>query len=247
MFFFYVGGEKIIEKIKIITPLNDDFDHLLLMELYSLCGILTVSIFSIALIQGISFGFVTYFMDNINWFFIAVAIAVCSFIPAVGSLLVWIPLAIYLFVVNQSVAAIVVLIWGAVINGFFIDNLMRPWVISKICAIFNKNTSCDLSDFNPLDNTLIIILSTLGGLFNFGVIGLFLGPIIAAISLTIFDIYILRIESAERTAECSDDEIQNETNPDKQFDEQNKNKKMDCSDNCKEVEEYVEVETKEIG
>ena len=88
--------------------------------------------------------------------------------------------------------------WGAVVNGFVIDNILRPWIIGKICELFNKNTKYDLSDFNPLDNTLLIILSTFGGVMLFGVTGLFLGPIIVALSLTMFDLYVLRVQSADK-------------------------------------------------
>lgn len=202
MFFFFKDGRNIVQKIKVITPLHDDFDDLLLMELYSLCGILTVSVFTVAFLQGLTFGILVSFMD-VNWLFIAISIAVTSFIPLVGSLLVWIPLAIYMFVVDEAVYAIIVLVWGLVVNGFVIDNLMRPWIISKVCAVFDKNTSCDLSDFNPLDNVFIIILSTLGAFPLFGVVGLFLGPIIAAISITILDLYILRIQASEEAISVS--------------------------------------------
>ena len=95
MFFFFKDGKKIVEKIKIITPLHDDFDELLIQELYSLCGILTVSVFAVSVLQGVTFGFVTSFMD-LNWLFIGIAISITSFIPVIGSLLVWIPLSIYL-------------------------------------------------------------------------------------------------------------------------------------------------------
>ena len=197
MFFFFKDGKKIVDKIKIITPLHDDFDDLLIQELYSLCGILTVSVFTVSVIQGITFGFVTSFMD-LNWLFIGVAISITSFIPVVGSLLVWIPLSVYLFIQDQTTYAIIIMVWGAIVNGFVIDNLMRPWIISKICELFNNNTKYDLSDFNPLDNTLLIILSTFGGIFLFGVTGLFLGPIIVALSITVFDLYVLRIQSSEK-------------------------------------------------
>lgn len=197
MYFFFRDGKSIVNKIKIITPLNDDFDDLLLMELYSLCGILTISVFSVAVIQGFAFGALTYFMD-VNWLFIGVAIAISSFIPFVGSLLVWIPLAVYFFIVDQTLYAVIIVFWGMVINGFIIDNLMRPWIIGRICAIFSKESKFDLSDFKPLDNIYIIILSTLGAFPLFGVVGLFLGPIVAALSITIFDLYIFRIQAAEK-------------------------------------------------
>jgi predicted PurR-regulated permease PerM len=196
MFFFFKDGRKIVEKIKIITPLHDDFDELLIQELYSLCGILTVSVFAVSVLQGVTFGFVTSFMD-LNWLFIGIAISITSFIPVVGSLLVWIPLSVYLFIQGQTTNAVIIMFWGAVVNGFVIDNILRPWIIGKICELFNKNTKYDLSDFNPLDNTLLIILSTFGGVMLFGVTGLFLGPIIVALSLTMFDLYVLRVQSAD--------------------------------------------------
>lgn len=197
MFFFFKDGRKIVEKIKIITPLHDDFDELLIQELYSLCGILTVSVFTVSVLQGVTFGFVTSFMD-LNWLFIGIAISITSFIPVVGSLLVWIPLSVYLFIQGQTTNAVIIMFWGAVVNGFVIDNILRPWIIGKICELFNKNTKYDLSDFNPLDNTLLIILSTFGGVMLFGVTGLFLGPIIVALSLTMFDLYVLRVQSADK-------------------------------------------------
>lgn len=197
MFFFFKDGRKIVEKIKIITPLHDDFDELLIQELYSLCGILTVSVFAVSVLQGVTFGFVTSFMD-LNWLFIGIAISITSFIPVVGSLLVWIPLSVYLFIQGQTTNAVIIMFWGAVVNGFVIDNILRPWIIGKICELFNKNTKYDLSDFNPLDNTLLIILSTFGGVMLFGVTGLFLGPIIVALSLTMFDLYVLRVQSADK-------------------------------------------------
>tara|TARA_Y100000588_G_scaffold321228_1_gene352475 strand:+ start:191437 stop:192603 length:1167 start_codon:yes stop_codon:yes gene_type:complete len=197
MFFFFKDGRKIVEKIKIITPLHDDFDELLIQELYSLCGILTVSVFAVSVLQGVTFGFVTSFMD-LNWLFIGIAISITSFIPVIGSLLVWIPLSIYLFIQGQTTNAVIIMFWGAVVNGFVIDNILRPWIIGKICELFNKNTKYDLSDFNPLDNTLLIILSTFGGVMLFGVTGLFLGPIIVALSLTMFDLYVLRVQSADK-------------------------------------------------
>lgn len=210
MFFFFRDGKETIEKIKIITPLHDHFDSLLMQELYSLCGILTVSVCSIALIQGVSFGLLTSFM-GLNWFFIAVAISITSFIPVVGSVLVWIPLSIYLLAIGHHYQAITIIFWGAIINGIVIDNILRPWITGKVSKMFNSTTNTDLSDFNPLDNTFIIILSTFGGIMLFGVIGLFLGPIIAAISITVLDLYVLRIQSAEKDTEDTDNKENNNT------------------------------------
>ena len=196
MFFLFKDGSLIVKKLKQITPLNDFFDDLLFQELYSLCGILTISVCSVALLQGLIFGILTYFM-NLNWFFIAIAISITSFIPVIGSALIWIPLSVYLYLIGNPYQAIMVSVCGSVVTGIIIDNFMRPIITSKISKFFNNNDILKEDSFNPLDNTFIIILSTFGGIFTFGIIGLFLGPIIAAISITIFEIYIKRLESAD--------------------------------------------------
>lgn len=190
MFFFYKGGNDIVNKIKKISPLNDDFDDLIFKELYSLCGILTLSVFIMAIIQGLLFSFVSYFLD-LNWFFIGIAIAIASFIPIFGTAIVWFPLFVYLFSTGLWFESFSILFIGFFINGILIDNILRPIITGKISNYFKKTGS---NDFNPLDNTYIMILSNLGGVIVFGIVGLFLGPIIVSISLAIFDLYIKRIE-----------------------------------------------------
>lgn len=208
MFFFYTGGDKIVDKIKKITPLNDDFDDLIMRELYSLCGILTISVFSVAVLQGLAFGLLTYFMD-LNWVFIAVAISLTSFIPVIGTFLVWCPLSLYLLSNGQSAEALWVFCWGFFVTGILIDNIVRPLLTGKICKMFTGDSGeLDIKDFNPLDNTFMIILSNIGGMLTFGVIGLFLGPIIVSISIAVFDLYIERNKAADE-AEKHIDEIKN--------------------------------------
>ena len=199
MYFLYRDGEKIIETLKVISPLHDDYDDLLFKEASYLSGVLTLSILAVALLQGISFAALTFFMD-LDYLFIGVAIAVSSFIPIVGAALVWIPLALYLLGINQVTESILVVIWGVVVTGFIVDNILRPWVTSKISKSFKTVND----DFNPLDHTLLVILSTMGGLISLGVIGLFLGPILAALSISVFDVFVKRTESATSVSHLND-------------------------------------------
>ncbi len=191
MYFLYRDGKKIIETLKIISPLHDDYDDLLFKEVSYLSGVLTLSILAVAFLQGLFFAALTFFMD-LDYLFIGVAIAVSSFIPIVGAALVWLPLSLYLLGVNQVTESIFVVVWGIVVTGFIVDNILRPWVTSKISKSFKTVND----EFNPLDHTLLVILSTMGGLISFGVIGLFLGPILAALSISVFDVFVKRTESA---------------------------------------------------
>ena len=97
---------------------------------------------------------------------------VLSVIPAVGAALVWIPGVIYLFVTGDYAWGIALAIWCALIVGT-VDNILRPRLVGK---------DTKMSD-------LLILLSTLGGIVLFGVVGFIIGPIVAALFVTIWDIY----------------------------------------------------------
>jgi predicted PurR-regulated permease PerM len=86
----------------------------------------------------------------------------------VGAAVVWLPAAIYLFATGQTVWGIVLLGYGVVVISS-VDNVIRPWLISR---------GADL----PL---LLTILGALGGVFAFGFLGLFLGPVLLAVGFTL--------------------------------------------------------------
>ena len=98
--------------------------------------------------------------------------AVLSIIPAIGSGLVWVPAVIYLFATGDAGTALLLGIWCLAIVGT-VDNFMRPWLIGK--------------DTKMPD--LLILLGTLGGLILFGATGFIIGPIVAALFVTAWDIY----------------------------------------------------------
>ena len=106
-----------------------------------------------------------------------------SMLPAVGAWLVWGPVAIYLLATGAVGKAIIVVIVGAGFIGL-IDNLLRPMLVGK---------ETKMPDY-------LVLLSTLGGLALFGLTGFVAGPVIAALFMAIWALYIARNEDAkERT------------------------------------------------
>lgn len=208
MYFLYKDGEKIVEKIKQISPLHDDYDTILMREISRLSGILTLSILSVAFIQGLSFAVATFFLD-LNWLFLGIAVALTSFIPVVGTMLVWFPLGLYLFLTGHTYQGVFIMAFGALFIGVVVDNILRPVIISYISKIFDNAeiTTEEKKNFNPLDHTLIVTMSTLGGIIKFGIVGLFLGPIIAGIAIAVLEIYRLRLSSTETKNETQKAEV----------------------------------------
>lgn len=94
--------------------------------------------------------------------------ALVSLIPFVGPV-VWIGLSLSLLANGESGAALGLFLWGALVVSW-VDNLIRPIVISGPTRI-------------PF---LLVFLGVLGGLHAFGLIGLFLGPVLLAVSVGIW-------------------------------------------------------------
>tara|TARA_B110001454_G_scaffold11274_1_gene10433 strand:- start:694 stop:888 length:195 start_codon:yes stop_codon:yes gene_type:complete len=60
--------------------------------------------------------------------------------------------------------------------------------------------SSSMNHKSALNHTLITVLSTLAGIIKFGILGLFIGPIIAAMSITIFEIYQIQFGSSDQAS-----------------------------------------------
>jgi predicted PurR-regulated permease PerM len=183
LFFFYRDGDDVARQLKVLSPLPNRYDEMLMVRFSSLATVLTISVVVVALLQGLSFGILMSFM-GLPALFLGIGIAVTSFIPVVGSALIWIPVAIYLYLQGEIWQAVLVAIWGMVVMGFIIDNVLRPVMIQKI----SKGLP-DGGNLGALDHTLLTVLSTLAGLIQFGIIGMLFGPVIAAMAIAIFDVY----------------------------------------------------------
>lgn len=187
LFFFYRDGPSLVQQIKILSPLSNHLDEFVLQRFARLATVLTLSTLSVALIQGVSIALVTVFM-GLPWFFLGVAVAVTSFIPILGSMIIWGPAAYWLFAHDQWGAALFLVFWGMVVNGFLVDNLLRPILITRFARMGGDDAEDDAAS-GPLSHTLLTVLSTLGGILTFGIMGLFFGPLIAAMAITVFEIY----------------------------------------------------------
>lgn len=92
-------------------------------------------------------------------------------VPLLGSALVWAPAALVLVVTGHWVKAVVLFVWGGGGVGQ-VDVLIRPWIVSARVKV----------------HSLLVFFALLGGAKAFGVIGIFVGPIILSFALAVFDL-----------------------------------------------------------
>jgi len=105
--------------------------------------------------------------------------ALFSLIPIIGSAAVWGPAVIILMVAGHWWKALILLVWGAAVVGQ-IDSLVRPYVISERAKM----------------HTLLVFFALLGGVRAFGVMGLFIGPVVLSVTLVVLE--MLREENLDR-------------------------------------------------
>jgi predicted PurR-regulated permease PerM len=123
-----------------------------------------------ALVQGLLIGIGFALAGVASPIFFGVIAVGAALVPLLGTTLVWIPTAIWVGVSGHWGMALFLTIWGvAVVSSA--DNVIRPLFISSRAKI----------------STLPVFIGLLGGISAFGAIGIFLGPVIIALVLALFE------------------------------------------------------------
>jgi predicted PurR-regulated permease PerM len=171
MFFFLTNGPEMLRNVLRYLPLSEESKQQLLEKGYSITRATLKGTIVIGVIQGFlgGIGFaVAGIQGAVFW---GAVMVLASAIPSVGTALVWIPAVIYLIFTGDIGWAIALAIWCAGAVGS-VDNLLRPRLVGR---------DTQMSD-------LLILVSTLGGISMFGAIGLLIGPVLAGIFVTMWEI-----------------------------------------------------------
>ncbi len=172
LFFFIRDGEKFLQKIMHLFPLGEEREKMLYQRFTSAARAAIKGTLVIAFIQG-SLGGLLFFIVGIEaaliWWILMVFMAV---IPGVGSSVIWLPAGIIMLVTDHIWEGIVILVFGTFVIST-IDNVLRPILVGRDIQM----------------HPLLILFSTLGGIFLFGFSGVVIGPIITALLLSLWEMY----------------------------------------------------------
>jgi len=171
LFFFFIDGQKMLERVMYWTPLPDKYDHLIFKKFRDVSYSVFFSTFLIAVVQS-SLLAIAFLIVGLPAFFPAIATALLSMIPLVGTWLVWVPAGIYLLAIGHIWQGLFVLIFGMAIISTS-DNVIRMYII---------NTKAEV-------HPIFILFSVLGGIALFGFWGIVIGPLLISLSVTILNIY----------------------------------------------------------
>ena len=172
MFFFIKDGKKLLNKILYYLPLEDRDERRMLEKFTSVTRATIKGSLVIGILQGALAGLAFWAVGIKGAAFWGTIMAVLSIIPLIGSGLIWVPAAIILAVSGAYVKAAGLTIFCVLVVGSM-DNFLRPRLVGRDTKMHD----------------LFILLSTLGGISMFGVMGFIIGPITAAVFVTAWDIY----------------------------------------------------------
>lgn len=172
MFYFFRDGPLLLAKLKYLSPLADDYEDELIRRFLSVSRATIKGTLLVSLIKGI-LGGLTFWAFGIGgavlW---GVVMVFLSVLPIVGPWLVMYPAALILLFNGQVWQGIVLFLIATFVIGL-IDNLLEPIVIGRGSGM----------------HELLVFFSMLGGIGMFGVMGFIVGPVIAALFLTLLEIY----------------------------------------------------------
>ncbi|RVU40739.1 AI-2E family transporter [Rheinheimera riviphila] len=188
-FFLLRDGAKLVELFIVALPLGDERERMLFAKFAEVTRATVKGNLVVAVVQGVLGGIILWILDvpaPILW---GVVMTFLSLLPAIGAALVWFPVALYLYSTGQWWQATVLIAYGALVIGLA-DNILRPLLVGR---------DTKLPDY-------IVLFSTLGGITLLGINGFVLGPLIAALFLAFWQIFITEFNQAGfSTASSSED------------------------------------------
>jgi len=184
LFFLLRDGDLLAARIRRALPLPVEQQNQLLRKFTVVIRATVKGNMLIALIQGALGGLIFYALGISGALLWAVVMAFLSLLPAVGAGLVWAPVALYMLLTGAIWQGVVLIGFGALVIGM-VDNVLRPVLVGK---------DTRMPDY-------VVLISTLGGLQVLGLNGFVLGPVVAAMFISTWDIYsISRQEPADARA-----------------------------------------------
>jgi predicted PurR-regulated permease PerM len=169
LFFFLRDGRRMLRRASVVLPLKKEQARRLFARVQSTLHAIVCGTLAMAALQGALTG-VAFWILGVNspvlW---AIVTGLCALLPVIGTAIVLVPAISMLIFSGHWIKGTVLLAWSlAVVHP--VDNVLRPYLIGGRVKL----------------STLYVFFAIIGGLKAFGAIGLFLGPLILAVTVALF-------------------------------------------------------------
>ena len=169
-FYLFRDGPAVMRLVRDVLPLDPGYRERLLAIIENVLFASVLSSFAVAAVQGALGGMAFWIVGipaPVMW---GLLMMLAAFIPIVGAALVWGPAALY-FLLNGNYASAGILVFAGIFVVGTVDNVLRPILISGRVEL----------------NGLLVLISVIGGIGAFGLLGIVLGPILIAVAVAVLE------------------------------------------------------------
>jgi predicted PurR-regulated permease PerM len=172
LFFLLRDGRALSARIGKAVPLRADLRHGLFRRFATVVRATVKGNIVVAVVQGTLGGIAFAFLGIPGAILWGAVMALFSLLPAVGTAIVWVPVAAWLLATGSIWQGSLLIAYGVLVIGL-VDNVLRPILVGK---------DTRMPDW-------VVLISTVGGMAVFGLNGFVIGPLIAAIFMAAWDMF----------------------------------------------------------
>jgi predicted PurR-regulated permease PerM len=173
LFFFLRDGRDFCDQIRRLLPMDPEHQERLLNKIVDAIVAVVHGSLVVSALQGFLAGLAYWFLGVPFAAIWGLATAFAGLLPIGGTMLVTIPVSVYLFLQGDTWRGVIMLIWSLAVVGM-VDNLVKPLFIGSRLRL----------------PALVLFFSILGGISVFGALGLILGPVLFALLAALLDLYL---------------------------------------------------------
>jgi predicted PurR-regulated permease PerM len=182
LFYILRDGGTLLAYVQRAIPLPPDQQQVLLSTFAATVRGTLRGVLVVAVVQGVLGGLIFWVLGLATPLLWGTVMAVLSLLPVFGTGLIWAPAGIYLLLTGSVSKGVILLLFGALVISA-VDNLLRPFLVGEDIKL----------------PSYIVLVSSLGAIAVFGVNGFVIGPLLAALFLTAWEMY-LRVREAQPDA-----------------------------------------------
>ncbi|HKV23066.1 MAG TPA: AI-2E family transporter [Candidatus Acidoferrum sp.] len=169
LFFLFRDGKGMLRRAFVLLPLTKDQARRLFARVKDTLNAIVFGTLAMAAFQGALTGLAFWIVGVTSPVLWAIVTALCALLPVIGTAFVLFPAISMLAFSGHWMKAVILLVWGlAIVHP--VDNVLRPYLIGDRIKV----------------STLYVFFAVLGGLKVLGPLGLFLGPLILAVTVALF-------------------------------------------------------------
>jgi predicted PurR-regulated permease PerM len=171
LFYFLKDRDQILSAIRMHTPLSPQETNRFLERVSETIVATIYGNLIVRAIQGALGGLMFWWLGLPSPVLWGVAMTLLGIVPLLGSFVVWLPACLYLLVEGEVLKSVILLIWGSTLMALA-DNLVYPLIVG------------DRLKLHPL----LVFFAIIGGILQFGVMGIIVGPVILAVTLALIEV-----------------------------------------------------------